>query len=89
MAHSPTNEPWLTILCGIVDGFPKLVSQEKPYSDISPIKNPPIPVWMAYKDQSSFGITVILYTYQAYKALFGPIKSTNPSVRMAYKARSV
>ncbi len=34
-------------------------------------------VGMSYKNQSSFGITAILYTYQVYKTLLGPVKPTN------------
>ncbi len=40
---------------------------------------------MAYKGQTNFRIIAILYTYQACKTLFGPIKPGNPSVRMDYK----
>ncbi len=32
------------------------------------------------KGHSSFGITALLYTYQACKTLFRPIKPTKPSV---------
>ncbi len=40
------------------------------------------------KDQSSFWIIAILYTYQACKTLFRPIKPTNPSIQMSYKGQS-
>ncbi len=30
----------------------------------------------------------MLYTYQARKTLFGPIKPTNPSLRFAYEGQS-
>ncbi len=62
-------------------GFPKLISLKA-----KAIKTPLGPT---HKGQSSFGITAILYTYQAYKTLFGIIKPTYPSVRMTYKARAV
>ncbi len=58
---------------------PKLA---KPYSSLL---NPP--VRMADKGLSSFGITVILYTYRAYKTLFGPI-IPNPTVWIAYIIQS-
>ncbi len=55
-----------------------------------PIKSPNLSVRMAYKGQSSLGITAILvlYSYQACKTLFRPIKPPNSSVRMAYKGQS-
>ncbi len=43
---------------------------------------------MAYKGQSSFGKTAMLYTYWACKALFWPIRPTNTLVQMAYKGQS-
>ncbi len=62
-------------------GFPKLVSPNTKAGKtlFGPI-NPTNPsVRMAYKGQSSFGITALLYTYQAYKTLFRPIKSISPN----------
>ncbi len=44
---------------------------------------------MAYKGQGSFEITAILYTFWAYKTLFGLIKLTKPSVQMAYESQSI
>ncbi len=70
-------------------GFPKLVSLKakasKPYLNLYKPTN--LSVWMAYKGLHSFGITAILYTYQACKTLLRPSKPTNPSVRMAYKCQ--
>ncbi len=66
--------------------------QSKEQSRQNPIQPTNPSVQMAYKGQSSFRITAILYSYRALKTLFRPIKSTNPSVWMAYKlikARSV
>ncbi len=75
----------LAIQLNLRAGFPKLVSLKAKVSKtlFGPIKPTNPSVWMAYKGQSSLGITAILYTYRACKTLFGPIKSTNPSVRMA------
>ncbi len=44
---------------------------------------------MAYKGKSSFGISKILYTYQACKTLFGPIKHKSISLNGPTKARAV
>ncbi len=64
--------------------------QSKAQADLFRSNNPTkLSVRMAYKGQISLGIIAILYTYQAYKTLFGPIKPTNQSIQMVIKARSV
>ncbi len=71
-------------------GFPKLISPKAKASKslFGPFKLTNPSQLMAYKVQSSFGITAILYTYRACKTLFVPIKPTNQSVWMAYKGQS-
>ncbi len=63
-------------------GFPNLFSLKANTSKtlFGPSQPNNLSVWMAYKGQSSFGITAILYTYQASKTLFRPIKPTNKSI---------
>ncbi len=58
-------------------GFLKLVSPTAKSSKIlfGPIKPTNPSVRMAYKGQSSFGITAILYTYRSCKTLFRLIKT--------------
>ncbi len=57
----------------------------KPYSGLL---NPPNPsVRIDYKGQRNFGIIAILYTYQACKTIFRPIRPIKVSVRMAYKGQ--
>ncbi len=74
-----------------ISGFPKLISSKA--KDVKPLFRPIEPTnpsfWMAYKGQSSFGITEILYTYRACKTLYGP---TNPPIHQSewlIKARAV
>ncbi len=74
-----------------VTGFLTLISPKpfffqkpkpaKPYSDLL-VLNSLIQQseWPINIGQSSFGIIAILYTSQACKTLFGPIKPTKPSV---------
>ncbi len=88
-SHSLASQPCKhsSFSACMITGFPKLVSPKAKHSKIlfGHIKLTNPSVRMAYKGQSSFGITALLYTYRACKTLFEPIKPTNPPLRMAYK----